>query len=375
MSIQERRSATVVVVHTNVPDYRARFFTSLSERLGSRLVLMSGNDDFAPDIQHVDALVDRRLKNHYLLGGRLLWQSGSLRPAVRADIAVLLLNPRIVTVWIVLVMRRLLGRRSILWGHAWPRKGRTSPTNRLRRVLRSLADTLIVYTHSEARDLHELSPGVDVVAVPNALYTEEELGSASHQGVPRDFLCVGRLTPAKKPELLLQAFLLAKRALPADVRVVFVGDGGLRTRLESTVADAGLRERVRFLGHVSDLDELRSLYANAIASVSPGSAGLSLIQSLGFGVPMLIARREPHGPEIEAALEGDNAIFFPSDSPRELASTLIDVAREREHWLARRTFIATHVRTHYTIDGMVDSFLSALRLDDLELEPSDRSLP
>ena len=73
-------------------------------------------------------------------------------------------------------------------------------------------------------------------------------------------------------------------------------------------------DRVRFAGHVSDFETLSSYYWNALVSVSPGYAGLSLIQSHWFGVPMIIARDEPHAPEIEAAIEGENAVLVTSDS-------------------------------------------------------------
>ncbi len=364
MTTLRNDEASVVVVQTILPDYRATFFRSLAEKLGSRLLLIAGDDDFAPGLEPLDGLPYKRVENRYLLGRRLLWQPGVLRPAVRAEVAVLLINPRIVTVWLVLVLRRVTGRRTVLWGHAWPRKGPRSRTDSLRHVLRWLADTVIVYTRTEARELHERSPDLDIVAAPNALYEVRELEEAEpHEGIARDFLFVGRLVPAKKPELLLEAFRLAIPELPADVRLVFVGDGQLRAGLESNAAQAGLAERTVFLGHVSEIRELRHLFANAIASVSPGYAGLSLIQSLGFGVPMLVARDEPHAPEIEAVSEGVNTIFFPSDSPTALASTLVQVARERESWRSRRAEIAAPIRTHYSIDSMVASFLSALRID------------
>ena len=128
----------------------------------------------------------------------------------------------------------------------------------------------------------------------------------------------------------------------------------------------GLADRVVFEGHRGTIDELRPLYRDAIASVSPGYVGLSLIQSIGFGVPMLFARDEPHSPEIEAAIEDENVRSFPSDSPKELASLLVSVARERAAWLARREEISGWTRANYSVEVMVAAFVSALRLADIE---------
>jgi len=91
--------------------------------------------------------------------------------------------------------------------------------------------------------------------------------------------------------------------------------------------------------------------------VSPGYVGLSLIQSLGFGVPMLIARDEPHAPEVEAAVEGENSFMFESDSVSALAELLVTMADDRASWLARRPALAESARRTYSIENMVRSFV------------------
>lgn len=354
---------SVVVVQTIVPDYRERFYALLRDRLGSRLLLLAGGEDFAPALMPSESVEYVRVTNHFVFGRRFLWQSGALRPALRAEVAVLVLNPRIVTVWAILGLRRLRGRRTVLWGHAWPRQGRSSRSDVVRHLLRRLADTLVVYMDAEVRELRERMPKADVVAAPNALYLESEIAPAMPARA-RDFVCVGRLVPAKKVELLLEAFAIAVERLPADVRLVYVGDGPLRASLEARATDLGIRDRVVFLGHLGDIDDLRSAYAEAIASVSPGYVGLSLIQSIGFGVPMLAAREEPHAPEIAAAVEGESVRFFPSDSPHALASLLVAMAKERQSWLSRRAEISRFARETHSVENMVESFVSALRLRD-----------
>jgi glycosyltransferase involved in cell wall biosynthesis len=359
------RPSTVVVLQTVVPDYRERFIALLQETLGSRLRLYAGDLDFAVAIETSPAIERLRVRNRFLFGRRLLWQTGTVRVAVGADVAVLVLNPRILSTWAALLLRRLRGRRTLLWGHAWPRQGRASRSDAFRGLMRKLGDTLVVYTEAQARELRERMPGADIVAAPNALYLQAEIAPAVPSTAPRDFVCVGRLVPAKKVDLLLAAFALAVEQLPTDARLVFVGDGPLRGSLETRAATLGIGDRVVFEGHRGTIDELRPLYGDAIASVSPGYVGLSLIQSIGFGVPMLVARDEPHSPEIAAAVEGENVHSFASDSPSELASLLVSVAGERAAWLARREQISRWTRANYSVEVMVAAFVSALRLPDI----------
>lgn len=354
---------SIAVLQTTIPDYRERFFVALGERLGSRLVLLAGDEDWY--FEHSPRMPYVHTRNRFVVRRQLLWQSGALRQLVRADVAVVGLNPRLLTAWLALALRRLLRRRTVVWGHAWPRQGSTSPTDRVRNLMRRLADTVIVYTETEADGVRAASPRSDVVAAPNALYPEVDLVPAEPtDGRTGSIVFVGRLTESKKPGLLLDAFRIAAPELPADVRLTYAGDGPLRAELEARATGNGLQGRVTFLGHVSSLDELRHIYADAIASASPGYGGLSVIQSLGFGVPMLIARDEPHAPEIEAATENHNVVMFEGDRPDALADALVNVVTDRKRWLARRAEISAEIRSRYSIEQMVDAFVRGLRIDD-----------
>ena len=76
------------------------------------------------------------VRNRYLLGRRLLWQAGCSRAVVAAEVAVLELNPRVLSSWAVLLARRTLRRPTVLWGHAFPRAGREARSDRVRGLMR-----------------------------------------------------------------------------------------------------------------------------------------------------------------------------------------------------------------------------------------------
>ncbi len=356
-----RHSQTIALSQTVIPDYRKPFFEDLAAALGSRLTLLSGDKDWQPDVIHADVVPSTPVRNIFAARRRFLWQSGALKPLLAADIAVMILNPRILTNWVALILRRVARRRTVLWGHAWPRTGRRSKTERVRALMRGLANTVIVYTETEATHLRDVTSSIDVIAAPNALYRRQDTSPTGQTVLPTDFVFVGRLTPSKRPALLLSSFCLIARDLPSDVRLVFVGNGPLRRALEAQARSAGLGGRIIFTGHMSAVDHLRPLYAQAIASVSPGDAGLSLIQSIGFGVPMIIAQTANHGPEIEAAVKDENAVFFTPSSISALASALLAVSDDRELWASRRALIASSARDQYCIERMVAAFVAALQ--------------
>jgi glycosyltransferase involved in cell wall biosynthesis len=71
-------------------------------------------------------------------------------------------------------------------------------------------------------------------------------------------LSVGRLESLKRTDLLVRAAAF----LPANARVVIVGEGSERARLEALATEAGVASRVEFKGFVDDA-ALRGLYAGA----------------------------------------------------------------------------------------------------------------
>ncbi len=299
------------------------------------------------------------MTNHFLLGRRLLWQRGVVIRGVRADVAILELNPRILSMLLTLVIRRLAGKKTVLWGHATSRAGSRSVSDTVRLALWRMATIVLMYTPEQARYVAARAPRVKVHQAPNALYLRSE--TATEQRDPRGFVFVGRLTPAKKPLLALEAFLRVRGRLGRDARLVFVGEGPLRAELEDRVLRSEAAAQVRILGHVGDIAVLRELYGSALASLSPGYAGLSIIQSFSFGVPMGIARDEPHAPEIDATREGDNAVFFRSDDPVALGETLLAFSHERQPWIDRRRAIREACADIYSVEAMTRGILASIR--------------
>ena len=357
------RAGRLVFVQTVVPDYRVPLFETLGHLLEGRLQVLTGMSDYGPATRSADALPASiaRVENRFLLGRRLLWQRLPWRAVYRADVVLADLNPRNLSTWAILLLRGLAGRRTVLWGHAWPRAGRGARTDRLRGGQRRLASALVLYTEQQRRELRQMMPpSTALYAAPNALYRAADLRPAApSDGRPSSFLCVGRLIPEKKPRLLVEAFARAADAgLPADCRLVLAGDGPERPALEGLCRARGIADRVELAGHVPP-DALRPYYGDAIASVSPGYVGLSLTQSLGFGIPMIYGLDEPHAPEIEAALDGVNARSFPSDDAEALARTLVEFAQERAQWLERRDGIARWTAERYSLEAMCERIAAA----------------
>ncbi len=220
--------ASVALLQATVPDYRVPAFEALGHRLSKQLIVVCGDEDFSPSVKLGPGLSCHvPVTNMFFAGRRFLWQWGTVRRMTKPRAAILELNPRILNTWFILVARRARGRRSVLFGHAWPRRGRDARSDGIRHVMRRLAQAIVVYTDSEAAALARRMPGHEVVSAPNALYPRALAVHDLQRRLGRDVIVVGRLVDTKKPTLVVDAFAEAVHALPEDARLVFVGDGPL----------------------------------------------------------------------------------------------------------------------------------------------------
>jgi glycosyltransferase involved in cell wall biosynthesis len=161
----------------------------------------------------------------------------------------------------------------------------------LRAVLRR-ASRIIVSSPGLARHAVELQDfrdkcvvvpfGVDVTRLEptEAVRARASVLRAQHQ--TPILLFVGRLVPYKGVDVLLRALEGLPHLAGGDATTLLVGDGPLRSVLETQARTLGL-SRVRFLGGVSD-DELTALYHAAEVFVLP-----SVTRAEAFGVVQLEA--------------------------------------------------------------------------------------
>jgi glycosyltransferase involved in cell wall biosynthesis len=361
-----RRSADVASIglqQTTIPDYRQEVVDLLYERWGDALRIYVGEEYFdQTTITRVRLPANTvTARNRFLFGRRLEWQHGIVRKLIRTDIVILEFNPRILSTWIILILRRLMKRHTVLWGHAWSRRGASSATDVVRQVMRRLSSVVLVYSEQQRKELAQRMPNACIVAAPNALYRRDYIGARPADEQPCDVLYVGRMVRSKKPCLLVNAFLMATDAgLPEDIRLVMIGEGPEGAKAQRIADGHGNGDRVSFLGHVP-ATHVAPYYSRALLSASPGYVGLSLIQSLSFGVPMLIARDEPHAPEIEAVRPGVNSIIVASDAPQAWSEALRAVADARHAWDARRDAIASDCRSRYAVELMVERIVQATK--------------
>ncbi len=291
--------------------------------------------------------------NRFLFGKAVIWQTVPIGSLLRVPVLVVELNPRLINTWILVLIRRLLKRKTLAWGHVFPRAGEDSPTETLRNALRELLDGMIVYTEGEAAAIRRKNPRLETFVAFNSIYSRSEmtprLGSER-----RDFVMSGRLVPGKKPALAAAAFELFYRDHPR-ARLVLIGNGPERERIEKDFGHLVESGALLFLGEVTEPDALSDAYETAVALVAAGYVGLNATQSLGFGVPVVFPLDEPHAPEVEV-LDDHNSWKFSADDIGSLRSAM-NAAWDARHIVdAHAIHRSAATAETYSIESMARAF-------------------
>ena len=347
-----------IILQTVSPSYRNKFFDYLSSILKDDFDLYSGNYYFERSVTS-DLSYSKRKKvtNFFFLNRMFLFQFGMWSIVFRKNILVLEMNPRIISNWIILVIRKILNRKTVLWGHAWPRSGKNSCSEKIRHLMRLLGNIIIVYTKTQQKELKERMSSKKIYFASNSLYCVDEMKTNYSNSSINNMIYVGRLTESKKPLLFIKGFHKIYDKLPKNIKLFMVGDGPEKKKISQYIKQNNLLSSVEVFGHEDNYETLKKLYFSSLFSVSPGYIGLSVTQSFGFGVPMIVSKYENHSPEIEAVKEGENAIYFQTDNIESLSEKICHMYESKDKWIKKRKSIVKDCKTNYSIEAMCFPFI------------------
>jgi glycosyltransferase involved in cell wall biosynthesis len=132
---------------------------------------------------------------------------------------------------------------------------------------------------------------------------------------------VGHMGVRKAQHVLLEAFARVRASRPA-ARLVMVGDGPLRGRLEEQVASLGLGGAVSMLGERDDVPALMPLFDVFVLSSLMEGCPNAAIEAMSAGVPVVATDA---GGTREVVGHGETGYVVPVNDPPALAAAILDV--------------------------------------------------
>ena len=134
------------------------------------------------------------------------------------------------------------------------------------------------------------------------------------------FLFVGQHRWIKNIRLILEAAeILRKENRP--FRLVFVGSGQDEAEIRTRVREAGLEERVRFMGTVVEREEMKEYYGRADLFLFPSlydTASLVMREAAAFSTPSVLIRGSSTAENVEDGVNG----FLSDNNPASFSGVL-----------------------------------------------------
>lgn len=161
---------------------------------------------------------------------------------------------------------------------------------------------------------------------------------------------VGRMTAVKRTDLVVRALrALVDRGV--DARLLLVGDGPDRDRLERLAHDLGVVKRCLFLGYQENVARFYdAIDALLLPSANEGTP-VSVIESLAARRPA-VATRVGGTPDV--IRDGVDGFLVDSDDPDELAERLAELALDAPRRAAMGEAGRARVLDRYAVERLVD---------------------
>ena len=354
----KRFSGRLAVQQRVLPSYRASFFDLLASACDGGMSLFTGLPRPGEGITTTDQL---QVTNYYL-GQNIHLFSGSLYLCYQLgligwlknwnpDALIVEANPRYLATSSAVEWMQRRDRPIIGWGLGSP------PVHgfrkRRRRSFLSQFDALIAYSQRGADEYLALGFPRERIFVAHNSVSRAPISPPGHRPLTVDrftILFVGRLQARKRIDLLLRACA----QLDSNPRLVIVGDGPERGRLESLAKE--IYPSAEFIGGRRGA-ELKPYFLEADLFVLPGTGGLAIQEAMSYGLPVIVAQGD--GTQDDLVRQENGWQILPDNFDALLATmkdALSDIARLRK--MGEESYRI--VREEINLEEMVETFVMAL---------------
>lgn len=228
------------------------------------------------------------------------------------------------------------------------------------RLLYPSVDRVVAVSDGAAQDLCRVAklPRELVVTIHNPVIGpdfEQKAAQAAEPSVAmagksKLIVAAGRLTEAKDYPTLVSAF--AKVAKILDARLLILGEGEMRKKIEALVAKSGLAERVTMPGHVENPVPFMKAADVFVMSSKREGFGNVLVEAMAAGAAV-VSTDCPHGPR-EILEDGKWGRLVPVGDEDAMAEAILETLRSGGVDAKDRTL-------DFTISRAADKYLSLVR--------------
>jgi L-malate glycosyltransferase len=162
---------------------------------------------------------------------------------------------------------------------------------------------------------------------------------------------ISNFRPVKRVREVVQIYARVARQIPSVL--VMVGDGPDRVLAEQEARDLGVADRVYFLGKLESVAPLLASADLFLLPTQSESFGLSALEALATGVPVVGARA---GGLPEVVRDGETGALCVGGDVEGMAQAAIELLGDAERWHAASTLAAADARERFSMDAVVAQY-------------------
>lgn len=227
--------------------------------------------------------------------------------------------------------------------------------DRIRKFLFSKADALAFYTTYPIEKYAKMGiPRGKMFEAPNTVEVRPLTEPIEKDSV----LFIGTLYKQKGLQALLDAYYKLKDvdSLP---KLRIIGKGPDSNAINSWISENNMSNLVEMIGAIYDVDEKAKYFARAYACISPQQAGLSVPESMGYGVPFITSKNAITGGEIFNIHNGEDGVVMGDTT--QLVSVIRDIAEHKEKYVEMGVKAQKFYNMNRTPQHMADGLWEAVQ--------------
>ncbi len=174
-----------------------------------------------------------------------------------------------------------------------------------------------------AHKVHTVVNGIDLARFQQADLDRKALGLSEDDLVAG---IVARLHPVKDHPMLLNAFRLVVDQ-ESRAKLLIIGDGAERDKLEQQVVQLGLGEQVRFLGSRSDVPDILQCLDVFVLSSKEEGLPLCILEAMASGLPV-VATNVGGIPTV--VRPDENGMLVDPEDSRAMANALLSLFNDKK---------------------------------------------
>jgi len=174
----------------------------------------------------------------------------------------------------------------------------------------------------------------------------------------RTILFIGTLYKQKKIYELLNSYLEVYNLQKDIPNLEIIGGGDEYENITDWITENKLTNNVFLRGKIFDEKVLCNYFSEAIACISPGQAGLSVLKSMGYGVPYISKKNAITGGEIFNIENGVSGLLY--ENNEDLKDIILDICNHKEKFIQMGVKAKEHYDSYRKPEDMAKGISDAI---------------